>query len=726
MDPHTHDEARVTPHEATDFASADGDVEAAASKYMDELTARVLASSSAIQDHRGTIPTQPDEDEAPFTDGDLDSKTAESLEKFMSTLKEHLQLEQDTWDLSQASASTSALPMPSIPTSESMVPLALSPLPPRERVHTLTPAEHCAKISHLVREHMQQEAHGVRDIVPGSMASPLMTKIKCLHASVAQKSYGSEKRFLCPPPIVHVQGTLRHAPSTPMLLMQVQGEDGDSFSGEQMTPLDETGHARFTELHVTGTGKAKSFRLQLHLLSPRDGSAPTKRLRLGAGSDATISRSASWASFDSAPIGIISKPSKRIAKARNVSAHITKDTCVSLFNRINSQTYRTKYMCAQDGRLFAQSRSWTAFRLVVLSRREAAGPQDMADESVLTYGSVIVLVDPASGASTDPLIVCKVDRGRILPPIDGQIVHDEDEGNAWGAVAQMQKVALMRYVPSESGWSLHPHMPRTYLCAGTPPPAIPALSLEAGAAMRAEASDDAHSMPLTFASTRPLPWSEHIVMDEAEDAFCWTLVGISHFEYTFMDVDMLGLRGTSASMGLALTPFPLVTTMPFYDAATHKLAMTVQHFFYVRDSAALQTPRDAYAAAHAPHAQLEPFEVWLGPLGPLTLASVPVPESDEAEVAVQLPLLAQILGARLDAPKSPLSSCTLPLLFVRAHDSTIYHSGRHVLCQDLVAVVRAAGDNSAANALQKLNVGLGEQAGAHELPPGSVWTLRVI
>ena len=167
-------------------------------------------------------------------------------------------------------------------------------------------------------------------------------------------------------------------------------------------------------------------------------------------------------------------------------------------------------------------------------------------------------------------------------------------------------------------------------------------------------------------------------MDEAEDAFCWTLVGISHFEYTFMDVDTLGLRGTSASMGLALTPFPLVTTMPFYDAATHKLAMTVQHFFYVRDSAALQTPRDAYAATHAPNAQLEPLEIWLGPLGPLTLASVPVPESDEAEVAVQLPLLAQILGARLGAPKSPLSSCTLPLLFVRAHDSTISVSYTHL------------------------------------------------
>ena len=101
MNPHTHDEARASPHEAADFSSTEGDVEAAASKYMDELTARVLASSSAIQDHRGDITPAPDEDEAPITDGDLDSKTAESLEKFMSTLKEHLQLEQDTWDMSQ-------------------------------------------------------------------------------------------------------------------------------------------------------------------------------------------------------------------------------------------------------------------------------------------------------------------------------------------------------------------------------------------------------------------------------------------------------------------------------------------------------------------------------------------------------------------------------------------------------------------------------------------------
>lgn len=665
----SHTTASANPVPTTsDSGPPDFDVtEEAVSKYMDELTARLLGPSElAAPPPPAAVdvpPPPPAEPARVDPDPEIDSSVAASLNSFMASLKE--QLAPDVWQ---------------------------TDAPMRRRIHAYTPAEHRARVAQVVREYLAGAA--------------LMTTVRCLHASVAQKSYGSEKRFLCPPPVVEVRGTLRGS-EAPQLLMQVHGEDGDSVSGEQTATLDESARARFTELHVTGTGKAKSFRLHLHILAPRDAGEPTKRLRLSTG-DAVPTRGTSWARFDSAPIGIISKPSKRIAKARNVLAHITRNASVSLFNRINSQTYRTKYLCAQNGRLSAQSRSWSAFRLVILARPGATASHDAAD-GVLSYGSVIVLVDTESGVATDPLVVCKVDRGRIIPPVDeaASIPDDGEELSAFGAVTQMQKVALMRYV--RGGSSAAPPAPRTYLCAGTADPA-----------MRGDA-DDAHSLPLSYAAATPTAWIGHVPIDEAEDAFCWTLVGISHFAYSFIDVDALGVPDASA--GLSLTPFPIVTTMPFYDAQTHKLAMTVQNFYYVRDDAALQMPEDALAAPHAGRAPLETFEVWVGPLGPLPLVAVPVPDSDEAEMAVELPRLRELFSVHTDAKSL---QCTLPVLFVRGHDSAIYHSGRELLCQDLVAVVRAAGDHGAANALQKLNVGLGERAGAHELPAGSVWTIRVL
>ena len=147
--------------------------------------------------------------------------------------------------------------------------------------------------------------------------------------------------------------------------------------------------------------------------------------------------------------------------------------------------------------------------------------------------------------------------------------------------------------------------------------------------------------------------------------------------------------------------------MPFYDVQTHKLATSVQHFYYAHGAPIIQ-----------------PLEVWLGPLGPLPLALQRRPErTDETEIAVQLPELGDLLGAR--APNSDPSQCSLPLLFVRSVDGAVYHSGRSVVCQDLVALVSAAGDVSAANALKKLNVGLGERAGAHKVH-GGAWTIRIV
>jgi recombining binding protein (suppressor of hairless) len=206
------------------------------------------------------------------------------------------------------------------------------------------------KIRRVVREHISQD--------PGR-ATP-MTTVVCMHAAVAQKSYGSEKRFLCPPPVVHIEGPVWHMRQQQMS-MSVVSETGER-SFEQKAQLDNNMSASFKFLHVNGTAKAKSFLLSLDIAEPpphvpsSDGvEPPTGRV---------------WASFDSAPVTIISKPSKKTAKTRNISSCILAGGPVSLFNRINSQTVRTKYMTIDHTQLCASNVSWSAFNVNVVRRSQ--------------------------------------------------------------------------------------------------------------------------------------------------------------------------------------------------------------------------------------------------------------------------------------------------------------------------------------------------------------------
>lgn len=152
-----------------------------------------------------------------------------------------------------------------------------------------------------------------------------------MHAAVAQKSYGTEKRFLCPPPVVHIEGPVWNLKQQQMAMAVVNEAGERSF--EQKAPLDHNLTASFKFLHVSGTAKSKSFQLSLDIAEPPS-----------SGDVSESNNPRVWASFDSAPVTIISKPSKKTAKTRSVTSCILAGGPVSLFNRINSQTVRTKYM----------------------------------------------------------------------------------------------------------------------------------------------------------------------------------------------------------------------------------------------------------------------------------------------------------------------------------------------------------------------------------------------
>lgn len=108
-------------------------------------------------------------------------------------------------------------------------------------------------------------------------------------------------------------------------------------------------------------------------------------------------------------------------------------------------------------------------------------------------------MDTHSGISTAPLVIRKVDKGKIV----------SDDG---GPVSQMQKIALQRI--NQDGT-------RHYLSAAGPMPG--------SAGTMSPAPGQAGSHPLIFQSPRvreDVKDGVRTVTDEVDDYLCWTIVGI--------------------------------------------------------------------------------------------------------------------------------------------------------------------------------------------------------
>ncbi|KAJ1311095.1 hypothetical protein OPQ81_009598 [Rhizoctonia solani] len=410
-------------------------------------------------------------------------------------------------------------------------------------------------------------------------------------AKIRRTSYGNEKRFLCPPPVVRVEGPLRQ-PRTQQLAMRIVTETGER-TNEQRATLDETMHASFKTLHVSGPAgfKAKNFQLVLDISDP----------------DSSLGNTP-WASFESSQVAIISKPSKKTAKTRNMSSCILAGGPVSLFNRINSQTVRTKYMAVEQGRLSASNSVWSAFNVTVVrsatesddspeqvpaqlspsasSARATSASVRSYSSSVgarpVTYGSEIILTDALTGVASDPLIIRKVDKSRII----------NDDG---GPVSQMQKIALQRI--GDDGQRYYLSASGTIAGSGFGGNAG-ANGLGLTDVKSADRQPGSQSLHYQAPRTREERSAHGVtVVDEVDDWLCWTIVGISKFQYTFFDA--LGTFGTTPPR--PITPFPTICTQPTYRPSTHTLELVVSNF--TRDD-----PETG---------QSETLEIWLGNIGPL-------------------------------------------------------------------------------------------------------------
>jgi len=374
-------------------------------------------------------------------------------------------------------------------------------------------------------------------------------------------------------------------------------------------------------------------------------------------------------------------------------------------------------MTIDHTQLCASNVSWSAFNVNVVRRSQET--QSLVPQPV-TYGSEIILMDTHSGISTAPLVIRKVDKGKIV----------SDDG---GPVSQMQKIALQRI--NQDGT-------RHYLSAAGPMPGT------AGTTLPSPGQSGSH--PLIFQSPRvreDVKDGVRTVTDEVDDYLCWTIVGISKFQYTFFDA--LGPR--NAIPELPVTPFPTLFTAPVYRPANNALELTVSNFFYENPKMRTQTPLDVYLGSIGPlrtriyqtplPGPLTNVSPFVQPLTPPVEASAtgsvdPQPSSNGAPtsvppippryisagplhtiVVVEMPPLAGVINALKEDVLSPVDEAedraergndaqesregerdtgitpavvpqqiagrSLPLLFIRALDGVGYHSGRTIACENV-------------------------------------------
>lgn len=240
-----------------------------------------------------------------------------------------------------------------------------------------------------------------------------------LHAKVAQKSYGNEKRFFCPPPCVYLFGRGWHSQSTTdgdSVEEQEQEKQwpytfvgiGNSEQDIQQLSFEEKGFCTAKTLYISDQDKRKHFLISCKLLYPTGKSVGV---------------------FHSKRIKVISKPSKKKQSFKNTELCISSGTTVALFNRLRSQTVSTRYLNVEDENFRASSQQWGAFTLHLLDDDEQESEEFTVREGFIHYGQTVKLVCVNTGMALPRMIIRKVDKQTAL--------LDSDD-----PVSQLHKVAF--------------------------------------------------------------------------------------------------------------------------------------------------------------------------------------------------------------------------------------------------------------------------------------------
>uniref|UniRef100_G1P5T4 Recombination signal binding protein for immunoglobulin kappa J region like n=1 Tax=Myotis lucifugus TaxID=59463 RepID=G1P5T4_MYOLU len=336
--------------------------------------------------------------------------------------------------------------------------------------------------------------------------------VRILHAKVAQKSYGNEKRFFCPPPCVYLAGPgwrVKPVPGqahpagepgpTVCGYMGLDGASGSAAETQKLNFEEQPDSREFScakTLYISDADKRKHFRLVL-------------RLVLRGGQE--------LGTFHSRLIKVISKPSQKKQSLKNTDLCISSGSKVSLFNRLRSQTVSTRYLSVEDGAFVASARQWAAFTLHLADDHSSQGDFPPR-EGYVRYGSLVQLVCTVTGITLPPMIIRK---GRP----NGAPLLDVGE-----PLSQLPKCLQFPGGPPGGGG--------TYLCLAT------------------EKVVQFQASPCPKEANRAL----------LNDSSCWTIIGTESVEFSF-STSLLCTREP-------VTPVPLISTLELSgggDVATLEL-----------------------------------------------------------------------------------------------------------------------------------------------------------
>ncbi|UJR28091.1 hypothetical protein I4U23_009346 [Adineta vaga] len=281
-----------------------------------------------------------------------------------------------------------------------------------------------------------------RPITREIMATYLTTRphrtVTIFHAKVAQKSYGNEKRFFCPPPCVYLSGdgwnnnmdksycsTSSSSSSTlpeqeHFCAMIGIGEplfsnDNENCLSNEMQNLsfenNKTRYGSAKTLFISDSDKRKYINLNVKILYTNNNNSHHRRHHhpyVGL--------------FESRKIKVISKPSKKKQSVKNAeSVCIQSGTKIALFNRLRSQNVSTRFLHVDENKQFhASALEWGSFYIHLVDNDESyvESNEFSVKEGFIQYGSTVKLVCSVTNQSLPYLIIRKVDKNRVLMDSD--------------------------------------------------------------------------------------------------------------------------------------------------------------------------------------------------------------------------------------------------------------------------------------------------------------------